>query len=103
VSVRDHGALVAAMTAVRRELRGLVADKLRYWALRLEVWALRLDPDESRKVFVAMAYVDYEGGALCGVYSSREAAEAAATLIPYADDRIVHEVTIDAAPLERSP
>ena len=58
---------------------------------------------EGSKVFVAMAYVDYEGGALCGVYSSREAAEAAATLIPYADDRIVHEVTIDAAPLERSP
>ena len=31
------------MTAVRREVRGLVADKLRYWALRLEVWAYRLD------------------------------------------------------------
>lgn len=30
---------------LRRELRGLLADQLAWWAFRLNVFALRLDPD----------------------------------------------------------
>lgn len=33
------------MTALRRELRGLLADRLAWWAFRLNVYALRLDRD----------------------------------------------------------
>lgn len=34
------------MPRLRRGPRGLVADRLAYWALRLNVWACRLDPAE---------------------------------------------------------
>jgi len=53
------------MTAVRRELRGLVADKLRYWALRLGVWAYRLDGALAYDDSFA-ASVPRRGGCSCG-------------------------------------
>lgn len=43
---------------IRHELRGLAADRLRYWAIRLLCWAQRLDPDESRAGPLVAAHED---------------------------------------------
>jgi len=48
------------MTALRRELRGLLADHLRLWAVSLQGWAWRLDPDEARTGPLVAAHEDAE-------------------------------------------
>lgn len=45
---------------VRRELRGLLADHLRSWAVTLQGWAWRLDPDEARTGPLVAAHEDAE-------------------------------------------
>jgi len=45
---------------VRRELRGLLADQLRSWAVTLQGWAFRLDPDEARTGPLVAAHEDAE-------------------------------------------
>lgn len=54
------------------------------------------------KVYVLVDYAPYEGGALHGVYSTCEKAEAAAAQIERADEPVVHAVEIDGPPAYRS-
>lgn len=49
------------------------------------------------QVYVLEGRIDYEGGCVLGVYSTREAAEAAARADGHElDDYVVHAVQVDA-------